>query len=112
MDVDPRLVKELTEAMTDLALKDSMPGSANVDLVNALAAKLYQVGWRDRHFLGNKALAAVPDTLLNQLVNRLRSYERNLDNPQADLTGWRAFVRRVERIGDFRCRNSEPSAPR
>lgn len=106
MELDPRLLKELTEGLVSLSLVHSMPGSAPVDPVTAIAAKLYQVGWRVKHFTGG-ALPSVPEPMVVALVNKLHEFERDLANPQAILTEWRAFVRRVERLGDFRCPASE-----
>ena len=106
MALDPRLLKELTEGLVSLSLVDSMPGSAPVAPITAIAAKLYQVGWRTKHFAAG-ALPDVPEPTVNALVNKLHEFERDLASPQAVLTEWRAFVRRVERIGDFRCPASE-----
>lgn len=110
MDVDPRLAKELSEALTVLESIDGVLGPEVVP-VQVIAAKLYQVGWRQHHFKSKDVLPDAPDAMRASLVQHLHDMEVHGTSAQAVLTNWRAFVRRVERIGDFRCPGSGSSAP-
>lgn len=108
MDVDPRLVRELTEAMEDLTLQDNLPGSANADPIKALAARMYQVGWRDKH-ITKAAFPNLSDVGLTRISGYLRAFDSGQLKHETVLTAWRTFVRRVDRIGDFRCPESVSS---